>query len=39
LLLRLLDRGGSHHVAESHAADVELDVIMIGGRAVALTCR
>jgi hypothetical protein len=32
--MRLLDRGGAHHVAEGHAAEVELDVIMIGGRAV-----
>jgi hypothetical protein len=34
LLLRLLDRGGAHHVAEGHAAEVELDVMIIRGRAV-----
>jgi len=34
LRLRLLNRGGAHHVAEGHATEVELDVIMIGGRAV-----
>ena len=34
LLLRLLDRGGADHVAEAHAAEVELDVMMIGARAV-----
>jgi hypothetical protein len=34
LLLRPLDRGGAHHVAEGHAAEIELDVMMIGGRAM-----
>ena len=34
LPLRLLDRGGADDVAEGHGADVELDVMMIGGRPV-----
>lgn len=34
VLLCLLDRGGADHVAEGHAAEVELDVVMIGSRAV-----
>ena len=34
LPLRLLDRGGADHVAEGHGAEVEFDVLMVGGRAV-----
>jgi len=34
LPLRLLDRGGADHVAEGHGAEVEFDVLMLGGRAV-----